>query len=57
MPDQPMKDVTKPGEDPEGKNKKISKTEKPKAPKFKNDKKLKVSDKKTPKFVKKQVSA
>ena len=57
MPDQPMKNVTKPGEDPEGKNKKISKTEKPKAPKFKNDKKLKVSDKKTPKFVKKQVSA
>jgi len=57
MPDQPMKNVTKPGEDPTGKNKNISKTEKPKAPKFKNDKKLKVSDKKTPKFVKKQVSA
>ncbi len=56
MPDQPMKNVTKPGEDPTGKNKNISKTEKPKAPKFKNDKKLKATDKKTPKFVKKQVN-
>jgi len=57
MPDQPMKNVTKPGEDPTGKNKKIDKTDKPKAPKFKNDKELRVVDKKTPKFVKKQVTA
>lgn len=56
MPDQPMKDVTKPGEDPEGKNHDIKKTDKVKPPKHKNDKKLRVSDKKTPKFVKKQVS-
>ena len=55
MPDQPMKKVTEPGKDPEGKNKNIKTTDKPKAPKFKNDKKLRVSDKKTPKFVKKQV--
>jgi hypothetical protein len=56
MPDQPMKQVTEPGKDPESKNKKIEKTDKPKAPKFKNDNGLKVSDKKTTKFVKKQVS-
>jgi hypothetical protein len=55
MPDQPMKQVTEPGKDPESKNKNIKTTDKPKAPKFKNDKKLKASDKKTPKFVKKQV--
>ena len=56
QPDQPMKQVTEPGKDPDGKNKNIKTTEKPKAPKHKNDKKLRVSDKKTPKFVKKQVS-
>lgn len=50
MPDQPMKDVTKPGEEPEGKNKNIKKTEKVKPPKHKNDKVLRTSDKKTPKF-------
>lgn len=50
MPDQPMKQVTKPGKDPEGKNKNIKKTEKVAPPKHKNDKKLKVDDKKTPKF-------
>jgi len=56
MPDQPMKQVVKPGEDPEGKNHDIKKTDKVKPPKHKNDKKLRISDKKTPKFVKKQVS-
>lgn len=50
MPDQPMKQVTKPGKDPEGKNKNIKKTEKVAPPKHKNDKKLRVDDKKTPKF-------
>lgn len=56
MPDQPMKQVTEPGKDPESKNKDIKKTEKVKAPKHKNDKKLKASDKKTPKFSLKQVN-
>lgn len=55
MPDQPMKQVTEPGKDPEGKNKNIEKTDRVKPTKYKNDKKLRVSDKKTPKFVKKQV--
>ena len=50
MPDQPMKQVTEPGKDPESKNKNITKTDRVKPPKHKNDKKLKVSDKKTPKF-------
>ena len=50
MPDQPMKQVTEPGKDPEGKNKNIKKTDKVVPPKHKNDKKLRVSDKKTPKF-------
>lgn len=50
MPDQPMKQVTEPGKDPEGKNKNIKKTEKVAAPKHKNDKKLRVDDKKTSKF-------
>jgi len=56
MPDQPMKQVTEPGKDPEGKNKNIKKTDKVAPPKHKNDKKLVVSPKKTPKFTKKQVS-
>ena len=56
MPDQPMKQVVKPGENPEGKNHDIKKTDKVKPPKHKNDKKLRIPDKKTPKFVKKQVS-
>jgi len=55
MPDQPMKQVTEPGKDPEGKNKDIKKTDKVKPPKHKNDKELRISDKKTPKFIKKQV--
>jgi hypothetical protein len=53
MPDQPMKSVTKPGEDPESKNKNIEKTDKVKPPKHKLDKKLRVPDKKTPKLSKK----
>ena len=55
MPDQPMKQTTDAGKDPESKNKNIKKTEKVKAPKHKNDKTLKQSDKKTPKFTLKQV--
>jgi hypothetical protein len=55
MPDQPMKQVTEPGKDPDSKNKDIKKTDKVKPPKHKNDKKLKASDKKTPKFSLKQV--
>lgn len=54
MPDQPMKQVTEPGKDPEGKNKNIKKTEKVAAPKHKNDKKLRVGDKKTSKFKEKK---
>jgi hypothetical protein len=50
MPDQPMKQVTEPGKDPESKNKNIEKTDRVKPPKHKNDKKLKVTPKKTPKF-------
>ncbi len=56
MPDQPMKQVTDPGKDPEGKNKNIEKTDRVKPTKYKNDKKLKVSDKKTPKFTPKKSS-
>ena len=55
MPDQPMKQVTEPGKDPESKNKDIKKTEKVKPPKHKNDKKLRIPDKKTSKFSLKQV--
>jgi hypothetical protein len=51
MPDQPMKQVTEPGKDPESKNKNIEKTPKVKPPKHKNDKTLRVKDKKTSKFV------
>lgn len=54
MPDQPMKQVTEPGKDPEGKNKNIKKTEKVAAPKHKNDKKLRLGDKKTTKFKEKK---
>ena len=56
MPDQPMKQVTDPGKDPEGKNKNIKKTDKVKPPKHKLDKKLRIPDKKTSKFTLKQVS-
>jgi hypothetical protein len=56
MPDQPMKQVTDPGKDPEGKNKNIEKTDRVKPPKHKNDKKLKVTDKKTPKFTAKKTT-
>ena len=55
MPDQPMKQVTEPGKDPESKNKNIKKTDKVKPPKHKNDKKLRVPEKKTSKFTLKQV--
>lgn len=55
MPDQPMKQVTDPGKDPESKNKDIKKTDKVKPPKHKNDKKLRPADKKTSKFTLKQV--
>jgi hypothetical protein len=55
MPDQPMKQVTEPGKDPDSKNKNIEKTSKVKPPKHKNDKALKPTDKKTPKFSLKQV--
>jgi len=55
MPDQPMKQVTEPGKDPDSKNKNIEKTSKVKPPKHKNDKSLKSSDKKTPRFSLKQV--
>jgi hypothetical protein len=55
MPDQPMKQVTEPGKDPDSKNKNIEKTSKVKPPKHKNDKALKPADKKTPKFSLKQV--
>jgi len=55
MPDQPMKQVTEPGKDPESKNKDIKKTDKVKPPKHKNDKKLRIPDKKTSKFNLKQV--
>jgi hypothetical protein len=51
MPDQPMKQVTEPGKDPESKNKNITKTPQVKPPKHKNDKKLRVPEKKTSKFV------
>ena len=57
MPDQPMKKVTEPGKDPEGKNKKIDKTQQPKAPKHTNDNTLRTKDKKTSKFVLKQKKA
>lgn len=50
QPNQPMKDVTKPGEDPEGKNKNIQKTPQVKPPKHDNDDTLKIKDKKTSKF-------
>jgi hypothetical protein len=50
MPDQPMKQVTEPGKDPESKNKNITKTPQVKPPKHKLDKKLRVKDKKTSKF-------
>lgn len=50
MPDQPMKQVTEPGKDPEDKNKNISKTPHVKPPKHKNDKELRINDKKTTKF-------
>lgn len=50
FPDQPMKDVTKAGEDPKGKNHNIEKTSKVKPPKHENDKALRPTDKKTPKF-------
>jgi len=50
MPDQPMKNVTDQGKDPEFKNRDIKKTDKVKPQKHKDDKKLKASDKKTPKF-------
>jgi len=56
MPDQPMKQVTDPGKDPESKNKNITKTDRVKPPKYKNDKKLKASDKKTPKFTAKKTT-
>lgn len=56
MPDQPMKQVTDPGKDPESKNKDIKKTDKVKPPKHKNDKKLRPADKKTSKFTLKQVN-
>jgi len=56
MPDQPMKQVTDPGKDPESKNKNIKKTDKVKPPKHKLDKKLRIPDKKTSKFTLKQVS-
>lgn len=56
MPDKPMKQVTEPGKDPEGKNHDIKKTDKVKPPKHKNDKVLRISDKKTSKFTKKQVN-
>ena len=54
MPDQPMKQVTEPGKDPEGKNKKIDKTSWNKPPKYKNDKKLRIAPPKTKKFTLKQ---
>lgn len=57
MPDQPMKQVTEPGKDPESKNKDIKKTDKVKSPKHKNDKKLRIPDKKTSKFTLKQVKS
>lgn len=51
QPDQHMKDVTKPGEDPEGKNKNIEKTPQVKPPKHKNDNTLKLKElPKTKKF-------
>ena len=56
MPDQPMKQVTDPGKDPESKNKNITKTDRVKPPKHKNDKMLKASDKKTPKFTAKKTT-
>lgn len=54
MPNQPMKQVTEPGKDPDGKNHNIKSTDKPKAQKHKLDKKLKIDLKKTPKFKHKQ---
>lgn len=54
LPDQPMKAVTKAGEDPKGKNHNIDKTSKVKPPKHENDKALRPTDKKTPKFRKRQ---
>ena len=54
LPDQPMKTVTKPGEDPDGKNHNIEKTTKVKPPKHENDKALRPADKKTSKFRKRQ---
>jgi hypothetical protein len=51
MPDQPMKKVTEPGKDPEGKNHDIEKTDKAKPPKHdKSPTDLKPGDKKTTKF-------
>ncbi len=51
MPDQPMKQVTEPGKDPEGKNKNIEKTQKVKPPKHdKSPTELRPNDKKTTKF-------
>ena len=51
QPDQPMKKVTEPGKDPNGLNKNIDKTSKPKAPKHDNSEKdIRPADKKTTKF-------
>ncbi len=51
MPERPMKNVTEPGKDPEGKNHKIEKTKQVKPPKHeKSPTDLRPGDKKTTKF-------
>jgi hypothetical protein len=57
MPDRPMKQVTEPGKDPDGKNHNITKTTRVKPPKWKAQKQVKVSEKEqtTSKFKDKQL--